>query len=84
MKKFIKISSTNCIINRSIKNDRGEPIPPCRAENPNVVKAYHQYKDKGLAILGVSLDGESINNALATAYSKRRFGMGIGIRSERV
>ncbi|HUX84763.1 MAG TPA: TlpA disulfide reductase family protein, partial [Chitinophagaceae bacterium] len=29
---------------------------PCRAENPNVVKAYNQNKDKGFTILGVSLD----------------------------
>lgn len=29
---------------------------PCRAENPNVVKIYDKYKDKGLSILGVSLD----------------------------
>lgn len=29
---------------------------PCRAENPNVVKAYNQYKDKNFTILGVSLD----------------------------
>jgi peroxiredoxin len=29
---------------------------PCRAENPNVVKVYNKYKDKGLSILGVSLD----------------------------
>jgi peroxiredoxin len=29
---------------------------PCRAENPNIVKVYEQYKDKGLSILGVSLD----------------------------
>lgn len=29
---------------------------PCRAENPNVVKAYAQYKDKGFEVLGVSLD----------------------------
>ncbi len=29
---------------------------PCRAENPNVVKAYNKYKDKGFHILGVSLD----------------------------
>ncbi len=29
---------------------------PCRAENPNVVKIYHKYKDQGLNILGVSLD----------------------------
>ncbi|MRG46075.1 redoxin domain-containing protein [Chitinophaga sp. SYP-B3965] len=29
---------------------------PCRAENPNVVKAYHKYKEKGFTILGVSFD----------------------------
>lgn len=29
---------------------------PCRAENPNVVRVYQKYKDKGLSILGVSLD----------------------------
>jgi thiol-disulfide isomerase/thioredoxin len=29
---------------------------PCRAENPNVLKAFNQYKDKGFTVLGVSLD----------------------------
>jgi thiol-disulfide isomerase/thioredoxin len=29
---------------------------PCRAENPNVVKAYKEYHPKGFTILGVSLD----------------------------
>ena len=29
---------------------------PCRRENPAVVKAYHQFHDKGFDILGVSLD----------------------------
>ena len=29
---------------------------PCRAENPNVVKAFNTYKDKGFTVLGVSLD----------------------------
>lgn len=29
---------------------------PCRLENPNVVKVYQKYKDKGFEILGVSLD----------------------------
>ncbi|HLY72217.1 MAG TPA: TlpA disulfide reductase family protein [Puia sp.] len=29
---------------------------PCRAENPNVVKAYSKYHRKGFDILGVSLD----------------------------
>lgn len=29
---------------------------PCRMEMPNVVKAYSEYKDKGLQIVGVSFD----------------------------
>ena len=29
---------------------------PCRQENPNVVKAYHKYKDRGFTVFGVSLD----------------------------
>jgi peroxiredoxin len=29
---------------------------PCRAENPNVVRIYEKYHDKGLNIMGVSLD----------------------------
>lgn len=29
---------------------------PCRRENPNIVKAYNAYKDKGFTVLGVSLD----------------------------
>jgi peroxiredoxin len=29
---------------------------PCRAENPNLVKAYNSFKDKNFTVLGVSLD----------------------------
>ncbi len=29
---------------------------PCRRENPNVVRAYEKYHDKGFEIIGVSLD----------------------------
>lgn len=29
---------------------------PCRAENPNVLKEYNKYKDKGFTVVGVSLD----------------------------
>ncbi|ERM82947.1 hypothetical protein P872_04865 [Rhodonellum psychrophilum GCM71 = DSM 17998] len=29
---------------------------PCREENPNVVRLYNQYKDKGFEVFGVSLD----------------------------
>ncbi|MDE3251543.1 MAG: redoxin domain-containing protein [Bacteroidota bacterium] len=31
---------------------------PCRKENPNVVRAYNQFKDKNFTILGVSLDSD--------------------------
>lgn len=31
---------------------------PCRRENPNVIKTYANYKDKGFEIFGVSLDQE--------------------------
>lgn len=29
---------------------------PCRAENPNVVRVFGKYKDKGFTVFGVSLD----------------------------
>jgi peroxiredoxin len=29
---------------------------PCRAENPNVVSVFNEYKDKGFTVFGVSLD----------------------------
>lgn len=29
---------------------------PCRMENPNIVSVYNKYKDKGLNVVGVSLD----------------------------
>jgi peroxiredoxin len=31
---------------------------PCRAENPNMIKAYNKYRSKNFTILGVSLDEE--------------------------
>ena len=31
---------------------------PCRGENPNVVKAFNQYKNKNFTVLGVSLDND--------------------------
>jgi peroxiredoxin len=39
---------------------------PCRAENPNVLKAYNQYKDKNFTVIGVSLDdnGEKWKKAI--------------------
>jgi peroxiredoxin len=32
---------------------------PCRKENPNVVNVYNKYHEKGLEIIGVSLDGNN-------------------------
>ena len=39
---------------------------PCRAENPNVLKAYNAYKDKNFTVVGVSLDesGEKWREAI--------------------
>lgn len=34
---------------------------PCRAENPNVLKAYNTYKDKNFTVLGISLDDKGEN-----------------------
>lgn len=44
---------------------------PCRNEMPNVVKAYNMYKDKGLAIVGISLD----NDAQAWTDAINKLGM---------
>ncbi|MCL6265837.1 TlpA disulfide reductase family protein [Flagellimonas myxillae] len=32
---------------------------PCRAENPNIVNVYNKYHEKGLNIIGVSLDARA-------------------------
>ncbi|WP_080905808.1 TlpA disulfide reductase family protein [Parabacteroides sp. Marseille-P3160] len=32
--------------------------PPCRRENPNIVKAFQTYKNKNFTIIGISLDKE--------------------------
>jgi peroxiredoxin len=32
---------------------------PCRAENPNVLKAYNHFRNKNFTVLGVSLDSDS-------------------------
>jgi thiol-disulfide isomerase/thioredoxin len=41
---------------------------PCRRENPNVVKLYKNYKDKGFTVFSVSLDNNPIawKQAIAT------------------
>jgi peroxiredoxin len=43
---------------------------PCRAENPNVVKAYQQFKDKNFTVLGVSLDRPGQKDAWTRAIKE--------------
>jgi len=43
---------------------------PCRKENPNLVRVYDKYKDKGLEIVGVSLDGSSRQKDPKAAWLK--------------
>lgn len=52
-------------VNVSLSDFRGKYVlldfwaswcPPCRRENPNVVKAFQENKDKNFTILGISLD----------------------------
>jgi peroxiredoxin len=43
---------------------------PCRRANPKVVKLYNKYKDKGLVVLGVSLDEKKSDWLKAIATDK--------------
>ena len=43
---------------------------PCRVENPNMVKAYNAFKNKGFTILGVSLDREGAREAWVRAIQQ--------------
>lgn len=43
---------------------------PCRAENPNLVKTFNKYKDKGFTVLGVSLDQPGKKEAWLGAVHK--------------
>jgi peroxiredoxin len=43
---------------------------PCRAENPNVVKAFNEYKDKNFTVLSVSLDQPGKKQAWLDAIHK--------------
>ncbi|MBK7030654.1 MAG: TlpA family protein disulfide reductase [Bacteroidales bacterium] len=64
-------------VERSLSSLRGKVVlidfwaswcGPCRKENPNVVKAYAKYKEKGFEVFSVSLDKdrESWLKAIAT------------------
>lgn len=43
---------------------------PCRAENPNLVRTFNQFKDKGFTVLGVSLDQPGKKDAWIAAIHK--------------
>jgi peroxiredoxin len=43
---------------------------PCRQENPNVVRVYHKFKDKGFTVFGVSLDRKKDDWLRAIAEDK--------------
>ncbi|MDR6782136.1 peroxiredoxin [Pedobacter africanus] len=43
---------------------------PCRAENPNVVSAFNQYKGKNFTVLGISLDNPGKKDAWLAAIEK--------------
>lgn len=53
---------------------------PCRAENPNVVKQYNAYKDKGFNILGISLDSDKDAWAKAIADDKLTWAHGSDLK----
>jgi len=43
---------------------------PCRAENPNLLKAYNKYKSKNFTILGVSIDDSDMKKAWLNAVQQ--------------
>lgn len=43
---------------------------PCRAENPNLVKTFNRFKEKGFTVLGVSLDQPGAKQAWLNAIHK--------------
>jgi len=45
--------------------------PPCRREIPGFVEAYSEYKDKGMVIIGISLDRKSSGSILEFAQEYR-------------
>lgn len=43
---------------------------PCRKENPNVVKAYNQFKDRNFTVLGVAMEEKGAKEAWINAIKK--------------
>lgn len=46
--------------------------PPCRAEMPNIIKAYKRFKDKGFDVLGVSRDRPPEGEQKLVDYAKAK------------
>ena len=47
----------------------GTWCPPCRAEIPDFVEAYNEYKDRGVQFLGIGLDEAENLKAFAEEYN---------------
>ena len=63
----INLQSTDRAKSHKLSDLRGKMVlvyfwasfaPPCRFENPNIVRAYNKYKNKGFTVYAVSLDTE--------------------------
>jgi peroxiredoxin len=48
---------------------------PCRKENPNVIKQFEKYKDRGFTVLSVSLDKPDGRQAWIDAIRKDKIGI---------
>jgi thiol-disulfide isomerase/thioredoxin len=57
--------------------------PPCRMEIPNFVELYSQYKDKGLEIVGVTLD-EGGENVVSEFRDKNKINYTLVLGNEKV
>jgi peroxiredoxin len=45
--------------------------PPCRMSIPELVKLQDQYRDKGLVILGISVDSTDTKNAYLSSFKEK-------------
>lgn len=57
--------------------------PPCRDEIPGFIEAYEKYKDKGMVIIGISLDRISTKSVLKFA-EKYKISYPIAIGTQKI